>query len=96
MNPADSLCPHEKTTSLVMAKSLCNLLLECVFFLLWARYVLATSYPNKGNIFVYGNRKALAQFETTWGELVGTPSTQSADPDTEVRCQRLDGLLNQG
>jgi hypothetical protein len=35
--------------------------------------------------FVYGNKAALALFECTWDELVGTPSTQSAEPVDEVR-----------
>lgn len=40
---------------------------------------------NEESRFVYGNATALALFECTWDELVGTLSTQSAEPDSEVR-----------
>lgn len=38
------------------------------------------------NRFCYGNKVALDLFETTWDELVGTESTQSAEDVTEVRA----------
>lgn len=38
----------------------------------------------EGPRFVYGNAAALGLFECTWDELIGTPSTRSAEPKEEA------------
>jgi hypothetical protein len=38
--------------------------------------------------FVYANRAALALFEATWDELVGTPSSASAAPVEDIQADR--------
>lgn len=49
-----------------------------------------TSEPEP--VFVYGNNAALNLFECTWEELIGTPSSKSADPNKEIQSERSELL----
>ena len=48
--------------------------------------------PDPGPLFVYANNAALELFETDWDSLIGTPSTKSAEPVTEIQDDRASAL----
>lgn len=51
----------------------------------------ATTDP-PGPVFVYANRAALDLFEAEWEELIGQPSTKSAEPINEIQDDRSSAL----
>jgi hypothetical protein len=54
--------------------------------------VLAHDTSNPEPLFVYGNSTALSLFQTSWEELVGTPSSRSADPEEAIQSDRSAAL----
>lgn len=49
-----------------------------------------TSQPEP--VFVYGNRAALQLFECEWAQLIGTPSSRSAEPVEPIQTDRSAAL----
>ncbi len=62
------------------------------------RVVLSALGPaGTDHIFNYANRTALSAFETTWDQLIGLPSSQSAEPiHRDERRRLLDEVTSQG
>jgi len=54
--------------------------------------VLAHDTLSPEPLFVYGNKTALDLFETDWEELIGTPSSRSADLGDDVQQERTAAL----
>ena len=50
--------------------------------------VLAHDAAEPEPAFTYGNAAALALFECSWAELVGSPSSRSAEPEAAVQSER--------
>lgn len=70
----------------VSADPLCD-----VEILFDAPRVVLAAYGEFGtdHVFQYANRAALEAFETTWSGLIGTPSSQSAEPMHRDERRRL-------
>lgn len=57
--------------------------------LLWnAPFPILSHEMKEEPTFVYGNQAAMGLFECTWDDLIGTPSTKSADPEREIQEDR--------
>ncbi len=58
-----------------------------------------TTATATGPVFVYANQAALDLFEAEWDELIGTPSTKSAEPIDDIQQDRsavLNKVLEKG
>ena len=62
------------------------------------RVVLSALGPSgTDHIFNYANRTALSAFETTWDQIIGLPSSQSAEPvHRDERRRLLDEVMRNG
>lgn len=56
--------------------------------------VLAHDTSDPEPLFVYGNSAAMRLFETSWEELIGTPSTRSADREEAIQSDRAAALAS--